>query len=82
MTEEEQIEEAKELARLFFTDEEIMEILEVSCLSPKIERAIRASRLLSEAKIRKSIVDLANNGSSVAQAYAVKMIESLKRKSY
>lgn len=82
MTEEEQIEEAKELARLFFTDEEIMEILEVSSLSPRIERAIRASRLLSEAKIRKSIVDLANNGSSVAQAYAVKMIESLKRKSY
>lgn len=82
MTEEEQIEEAKELARLFFTDEEIIEILEVSSLSPKIERAIRASRLLSEAKIRKSIVDLANNGSSVAQAYAVKMIESLKRKSY
>lgn len=82
MTEEELIEEAKELGRLFFSDEEIMEILEITHLSPKLERAIRGSRLLSEAKIRKSIVDLANNGSSVAQTYAVKMIESLKRKNY
>jgi hypothetical protein len=74
-------------ASLMFTREEIAVILEVdaaelkSLLQDKESPAFRAfqrGRLKREAEIRKGIFDLAQNGSSPAQAFAMKIIENAK----
>jgi hypothetical protein len=74
-------------ASLMFTKEEIAVILEVdpgelkSLLqdreSPSF-KAFRRGRLKREAEVRKGIFDLAQNGSSPAQAFAMKIIENAK----
>jgi hypothetical protein len=51
-------------------------------MSPEGKRAIRKGSLASEALLRKSIMALANAGSSPAQTIAIKMLESFKRKNY
>ena len=70
-----------------FTKEEIAVILEVDpaelvvLLQDKDNQAFRAfqrGRLKREAEVRKGIFDLAQNGSSPAQTFAMKIIENAK----
>jgi hypothetical protein len=79
---DELLREIEELAGCFFSEEEILEILELPEMSAEGKRAIRKGSLASEAKLRKSIIDLAAAGSSPAQTIAVKLMESFKRKTY
>ena len=74
-------------ASLMFTKEEIAVILEVDPAELKTllqERespafkAFQRGRLKREAEVRKGIFDLAQNGSSPAQAFAMKIIENAK----
>ena len=74
-------------ASLMFTKEEIAVILEVDPAELKVllqERespafkAFQRGRLKREAEVRKGIFDLAHNGSSPAQAFAMKIIENAK----
>ena len=74
-------------ASLMFTKEEIAVILEVDPAELKAllqERespafkAFQRGRLKREAEVRKGIFDLAQNGSSPAQAFAMKIIENAK----
>jgi len=74
-------------ASLMFTKEEIAVILEVDPSELKILlqdrespsfRAFQRGRLKREAEVRKGIFDLAQNGSSPAQAFAMKIIENAK----
>lgn len=78
----EQIAYAQEMGELFFSDEEILEIMEMKEVTPELRKAIRKGALLQEAKIRKSILKLAQDGSGPAQTVALKMIDNLKRKEY
>ena len=74
-------------ASLMFTKEEIAVILEVDPAelkallqegeSPSF-RAFQRGRLKREAEVRTGIFDLAQNGSSPAQAFAMKIIENAK----
>jgi hypothetical protein len=74
-------------ASLMFTKEEIAVILEVDPIELQVLlqdrenpafRAFHLGRLKREAEIRKGIFDLAQNGSSPAQAFAMKIIENAK----
>ena len=79
--------EVENYASLMFTKEEIAVILEVDPvqLHTVLEeqdnpafRAFQRGRLKREAEIRKGIFDLAQNGSSPAQTFAMKLIENAK----
>jgi len=79
--------EVENYASLMFTKEEIAIIIEVDPLQLQTVledrdhpayRAFRRGRLKREAEIRKGIFDLAQNGSSPAQAFAMKIIENAK----
>ena len=70
-----------------FTKEEIAVILEVDPVQlhtvleeqdNPVFRAFQRGRLKREADVRKGIFDLAQNGSSPAQAFAMKIIENAK----
>ncbi|MCX6303356.1 MAG: hypothetical protein NT040_00155 [Bacteroidetes bacterium] len=74
-------------ASLMFTKEEIAVILEVDPVELKgllqerespAFKAFQRGRLKREAEVRKGIFDLAQNGSSPAQAFAMKIIENAK----
>ena len=74
-------------ASLMFTKEEIAVILEVDPVELKgllqereslVLKAFQRGRLKREAEVRKGIFDLAQNGSSPAQAFAMKIIENAK----
>lgn len=74
-------------ASLMFTKEEIAVILEVDPAELKgllqerespAFKAFQRGRLKREAEVRKGIFDLAQNGSSPAQAFAMKIIENAK----
>jgi hypothetical protein len=78
----EQLAAAHEFGELFFTEEEILEIMEIEKTSPELKRAIRKGSLLAESKIRKSVLKLAQDGSGPAQTVAIKLIDNLKRKEY
>ena len=74
-------------ASLMFTKEEIAVILEVDPAELKTLlqdreshtfKAFQRGRLRREAEVRKGIFDLAQNGSSPAQAFAMKIIENAK----
>jgi hypothetical protein len=77
----EQLKQVEELAELFFTPGDIALIIEAdkdkfcrSCvLHGKIRKAFDKGRLLGEAKIRKSIKELAENGSAPAQQLILKI---------
>ena len=81
------ITEVETYASLMFTKEEIAVILEVDpaelvvLLQDQDNMAFKAfqrGRLKREAEVRKGIFDLAQNGSSPAQAFAMKIIENAK----
>lgn len=84
---EEFINELENYASLMFNREEIAIILEVDPVELKTvlkdygsvaSRAFQRGRLKREAEVRKGIFDLALNGSSPAQAFAMKIIENAK----
>jgi len=81
------ITEVETYASLMFSKNEIAVILEVdpaelgALLRDQQNPAFKAfqrGRLKREAEIRKGIFDLAQNGSSPAQAFAMKIIENAK----
>ena len=81
------ITEVETYASLMFTKEEIAVILEVDPSELKtllkdqgnpVFKAFQRGRLKREAEVRKGIFDLAQNGSSPAQAFAMKIIENAK----
>jgi hypothetical protein len=81
------ITEVETYASLMFTKEEIAVILEVdpaelSLLLQEqdnpVFKAFQKGRLKREAEVRKGIFDLAQNGSSPAQTFAMKLIENAK----
>ena len=81
------ITEVETYASLMFTKEEIAIILEVDPSELKVLlkdrdnpvfKAFQRGRLKREAEVRKGIFDLAQNGSSPAQAFAMKIIENAK----
>ena len=81
------ITEVETYASLMFTKEEIAVILEVdppsliSLLQDQdnpVFKAFQKGRLKREAEVRKGIFDLAQNGSSPAQTFAMKLIENAK----
>ncbi|PRY90579.1 hypothetical protein [Mongoliibacter ruber] len=74
--------EIQKLASTFFSEEEIMEILEVKELTSDMKRAIRKYKLKSEADTRAAVFEQALAGSSPAQTLAIKIIEADKRKEY
>jgi hypothetical protein len=78
----EHVKEIEELASLFFSSEEIREITGLNPEDPQFKKAYRRGSLKSEAEIRKSIIQLAKDGSSPAQTLAWKMVESTKREEF
>lgn len=81
------ISEIEYYSGLMFSKKELAIILELSetefidMISDPDSLAAKAfsrGRLKKEAEIRKSIFDLAQNGSSPAQSFAVKLIENAK----
>ena len=82
MLSDEQKEELQELAGLFFSDEEIMEILEKLELTGEERKQIKIGRMKSEAELRSAIMVQAKAGSSPAQGMAMKFLESFKNKNY
>jgi hypothetical protein len=79
---EQMILEIEKLASCFFSDAEILEILELKEMTPEIKKIIRRSKLKSEAETRAAVFEQAMAGSSPAQTLAIKMIEGDKRKDY
>ena len=81
------ITEVETYASLMFSKEEIAVILEVDPVQlytfleeqdNPVFRAFQRGRLKREAEVRKGIFDLAQNGSSPAQTFAMKLIENAK----
>ena len=80
------LEDLETYASLMFTKSEIAIILEIpeqrliEALSdhPPSLIAFQRGRLKREAEVRKGIFDLAQNGSSPAQTFAMKLIENAK----
>ena len=81
------ITEVETYASLMFSKEEIAVILEIDPAELAILlqdqdnpvfRAFQRGRLKREAEVRKGIFDLAQNGSSPAQTFAMKLIENAK----
>lgn len=83
---EEVITSIQEYAGLYFTDREIARICEIHYSRFRVmaddsehpvAQALDRGRLLSSAKVRKSIIDLATQGSKDAQQMASEMMENL-----
>ena len=81
------ITEVETYASLMFSKEEIAVILEVDPVKlvdlledqdNPVFRAFQRGRLKREAEVRKGIFDLAQNGSSPAQTFAMKLIDNAK----
>ena len=81
------ITEVETYASLMFSKEEIAVILEVDPVQlvdlledqdNPVFRAFQRGRLKREAEVRKGIFDLAQNGSSPAQTFAMKLIDNAK----
>ena len=79
MLSEDKLIEIEELASCFFTKAEILEITGIEVVTREFREAMRKGQLTSEYKLRKSILELASDGSSPAQSMAFKMLETLKR---
>ncbi len=80
----EQIEQVKELASVFFSPREIATILELpvdefqqDCLNENnaVGKAYLAGKLKKEWELRKSIIQLATSGSSPAQAMSMELVK-------
>ena len=81
------ITEVETYASLMFSKDEIAVILEVDPAElavllqdqdNPVFRSFQRGRLKREAEVRKGIFDLAQNGSSPAQTFAMKLIENAK----
>ena len=81
------ITEVETYASLMFSKDEIAVILEVDPAElavllqdqdNPVFRALQRGRLKREAEVRKGIFDLAQNGSSPAQTFAMKLIDNAK----
>ena len=81
------ITEVETYASLMFSKDEIAVILEVDPAElavllqdqdNPVFRAFQRGRLKREAEVRKGIFDLAQNGSSPAQTFAMKLIDNAK----
>ncbi|MCU0337876.1 MAG: hypothetical protein MUF12_08500 [Sediminibacterium sp.] len=79
MLTKEQITEIEEMASLYFTDAEIMSIVGIEEIDQTFKNSVKRGRLLREAKVRKSIFNLAESGSGPAQAMAIKIMQTGKR---
>lgn len=85
---DEQKTEIEELASLFFTDDEIVIIMQLPVdvfhgdrlSEPDFDIPYKRGRLKKEAELRKSIINLAVNGSSPAQILATKIIKDSELK--
>jgi hypothetical protein len=68
-------------AGYFFSPDEIVCIMQLATNDKhdhRFKNAYKKGKLMKEAAVRKSIIDLAVSGSSPAQALAVKFIENSK----
>jgi len=82
---EEEITNLRNLAEALLTDEQIADVLELSYAeflqlmedSSEVNKALKAGRLLTVAKVNKSIIEAAEQGSSPAQAMVKKMVDNL-----
>jgi len=74
---EDKLKEVEELGGLFFSEDEIRLIVGES-QENNFHTALQRGRLKAEAKIRKSVIQLAQSGSGPAQTEALKMIEKMK----
>lgn len=83
---DQQLQELEQWGGCFFSLEEIALImgLDLAALEAAyhdrhsaVHRAIMRGRLVSEGKLRQSVIDLAQSGSNPAQQLAMKMIEHL-----
>lgn len=75
----EEIANVEELASLHFTEGQIALITGINVSNPDFQKAVQKGYLLREAKVRKSIFQLAENGSGPAQLLAVKIIKTKMR---
>jgi len=81
---DEQLKQVEEYASYFFSPKEICIILGIdhkttlTIEGSEFSNAYQKGSLLSQAKVRKSIIDLAQKGSSPAQALAVQMMDKIK----
>jgi hypothetical protein len=78
---EKQLQDVEITAGLFFSPEEIVVICELNerdIDTPKFQLAYKKGRLKKEFDLRKSIVDLAVNGSSPAQLLVVQILDKSK----
>lgn len=74
----EQIKEVEELASLHFTEGQISLISGIDSNNPDFKTAVQKGYLIRESKIRKSIFQLAENGSAQAQMLALKIMKTKK----
>ena len=70
-----QIKEVEEFASLHFKDAEIMLITGIMEICQTFRNSVKKGKLMSEAKVRKSVFEMAEAGSGPAQTLAVKIIE-------
>lgn len=75
---QEQFDQVVDFATLHFTEGQISLITGFDMNHPDFAKAIQKGYLLSEAKVRKSIFQLAESGSAPAQALALKIIKTKK----
>jgi hypothetical protein len=72
------IKEVEELASLHFKDAEILLITGITEICQTFRNSVKKGKLMSEAKVRKSVFEMAEAGSGPAQTLAVKIIEQNK----
>lgn len=70
-----QIKEVEELASLHFKDAEILLITGIKEICQTFRNSVKKGKLMREAKVRKSVFEMAEAGSGPAQTLAVKIIE-------
>ena len=72
----------QQLAANFFSDAEILLAIDQEEFTKGEKEEVERERIISENLVRTSIMQMAEAGSTPAQAAAVKMIEKLKRLGY
>lgn len=81
MDENEITEQIEELAQLQFSNEEISTIMKIDIddMNEKYADNVSRGRLMAEAEVRKSILQLAKQGSTPAQKQYLDLINAAKR---
>ena len=72
------LEKVEELAKLFFTEEQIELILKSDSEIEDFDTAFKKGRLLSEYEVRKTIFKMATQGSSPAQKEWLQIMREVK----